>query len=113
VEKKEGKKTGCFRQFEKPYLYHNNINMADSASLYIDCRRPRFWRWLRIMAVFVAVLFLWQQITWAQGGQPLQVTKSEGQRLPGHGLNDLSIPKDKAITKTSYINGSDEVIITL
>ncbi|MBL7069690.1 MAG: hypothetical protein ISS34_07525, partial [Candidatus Omnitrophica bacterium] len=113
-----------------------HLNSLENTSIYVDCRRPRFWRWLRIMALFVAVLFLCQQVTWAQGGQPITQklptqsptqspipTQSRaGLSLPyfgdrysedGTGLKDLSIPKDKAITKTSYINGSDEVIINI
>ncbi|NQT07283.1 MAG: tetratricopeptide repeat protein, partial [Candidatus Omnitrophica bacterium] len=58
--------------------------------------------------------FTWQQISWAQGGQSLSL-KPQGSPagVSGDQLKDISIPKDKAITKEINLEGSDELIINI
>ncbi|NQT07235.1 MAG: hypothetical protein HQ575_06825, partial [Candidatus Omnitrophica bacterium] len=74
---------------------NNSVYGVEGVNLYIDCHRPRFWRWMRIAAVFMVILFTWQQISWAQGGQSLSL-KPQGSPagVSGDQLKDISIPKD-------------------
>ena len=70
---------------------------------------------LRIVALFVAIVFLHQQIVWASGDiTPAvnQVPAARSFEYPGMDKN-LSVPSDLANVDDSYINGSKETVINI
>ena len=64
-------------EFGVNYDINNTKLIGDGVCFYTNCHRPRFWRWMRVVAIFVAILFTWQQITWAQGGTPVDIFRGQ------------------------------------
>ncbi|MFH0764595.1 MAG: cellulase family glycosylhydrolase [Candidatus Omnitrophota bacterium] len=67
-------------------------------SLIMDWRSPRNLWWIRIVAYFIIIAFLNQDIVWAQGGTPTWLTKTVSKEVPG----TFSVPKDVAVTREVY-----------
>ncbi|MDD3906112.1 MAG: hypothetical protein PHS46_06265, partial [Candidatus Omnitrophica bacterium] len=80
-----------------------------NASLIMDWRSPHNKWWMRLVAVTLTLCFIYQDVVWAQDGQPVwskPVNEKWGQSPSGTvpiSLNaNIAIPKDIATVKEAY-----------
>ncbi len=96
-----------------------NSDIDESNIMGMADWRERYASLFRTMAVVLIFAFTLYDITWAQGGEPIKPSviaspAKQGEAIPfSHDSKQLKIPNDIGITHSSYINGSDKLIINI